>query len=72
MVLIKHITFFLLLAGVFFVMPIQLFAQPVDPCTDPTDPCPIDSNLIVLVTAALAIAAKKAYDYKKAPQNIQF
>ena len=65
MKLIKRITFFGLLAGFLFLLPGQLFAQPIDPCTDPADPCPIDNNIIVLITAALAVAAKKAYDYKK-------
>ena len=65
MKLIKRIIFFGLLAGFLFLIPGQIFAQPIDPCTDPADPCPIDNNIIVLITAALAVAAKKAYDYKK-------
>ena len=65
MKLIKRITFLGFLAGFLFLMPCQLFAQPIDPCTDPVDGCPIDNNIIVLITAALAVAAKKAYNYKK-------
>ena len=65
MKLIKRITFLGFLAGFLFLIPGQLFAQPIDPCTDPVDGCPIDNNIIVLITAALAVAAKKAYDYKK-------
>ncbi len=65
MKLFKRITFLGFLAGFLFLMPDQLFAQPIDPCTDPADPCPIDNNIIVLITAALAVAAKKTYDYKK-------
>ena len=53
------------LAVVFLLIPHILFAQPIDPCTDPADPCPIDSNLIILIAVAVAIAAKKAYDFKK-------
>ena len=45
--------------------PYKIFAQLIDPCTDPQDPCPIDSNLIVLVVAAVAVAAKKSYDFKR-------
>ena len=63
--MIKRITFFGLLEGFLFLLPGQLFAQPIDPCTDPVDGCPIDNNIIVLITAALAVAAKKAYNYKK-------
>ena len=65
MKLIKRITFLGFLAVFLFLIPGQLFAQPIDPCTDPVDGCPIDNNIIVLITAALAVAAKKAYDYKK-------
>ena len=66
MKLIKRIIFFGLLAGFLFLLPGQLFAQPIDPCTDPLfNPCPIDNNIVVLITVALAVAAKKAYDYKK-------
>ena len=65
MKLFKRITFLGFLAGFLLLIPGQLFAQPIDPCTDPVDGCPIDNNIIVLITAALAVAAKKAYDYKK-------
>jgi hypothetical protein len=45
--------------------PFLLSAQPIDPCTDPDDPCPIDSGVVLLVVAVVAIAAKKTYDFKK-------
>ena len=64
MKLIKQITLGFLVV-VFLLIPHILLAQPIDPCTDPQDPCPIDSNLIVLFVAAVLIAAKKAYDFKK-------
>ena len=64
MKLIKQITL-VFLAVLFLLIPHILFAQPIDPCTDPADPCPIDSNLIFLFVAAVLIAAKKAYDFKK-------
>ena len=48
-----------------FSLPFKVAAQgPTDPCTDPADPCPIDSNLVVLVVAAVIIAAKKTYSFK--------
>ena len=59
----------LLLACV-FLLPIVVVAQPIDPCTDPADPCPIDSNVVLLVVAAIGVAAKKAYDLKKMPSAI--
>ena len=59
-----------LLMACFFLLPIAVVAQPIDPCTDPDLPCPIDSNLIVLMFAAVAIAGKKAYDYKKITRHI--
>lgn len=40
-------------------------AEPEDPCTDPADPCPIDSNVILLIGAAIVVAGKKSYDYRK-------
>ena len=61
----KRAAYFIVLAGLIIFLPIHLMAQPPDPCTDPLDPCPIDSNLVVLIAVALAIAAKKAYDFKK-------
>lgn len=60
-----HTVVSFLLMVCLFLIPFSVLAQPIDPCTDPADPCPIDSNLIVLMFAAVAIAAKKAYDYKK-------
>ena len=68
--IIKRIILIPFLALVIMAAPYSAFAQPVDPCTDPADPCPIDSNLIVLVFAAVAIAAKKAYDYKTNTRSI--
>ena len=64
MKLIKQITL-KFLAVVFLLIPYILCAEPINPCTDPADPCPIDSNLIILIAVAVAIAAKKAYDFKK-------
>jgi hypothetical protein len=51
----------------FLVVPSLLIAQPPpDPCPDPQLPdCPIDSGLVLLIAAAVLIALKKAFDYKK-------
>ena len=59
----KAFPFLIVLA--LFIIPTGVIAQPIDPCTDPDDPCPIDSNVIVLIAAAVGAAGKKAYDYKK-------
>ena len=48
----------------------SIMAQnPIDECTyvgpDPLLQCPIDNGVLFLIAAALAIAFKKAYDYKQ-------
>ena len=63
--IIKRLFITSLIAVIVTSAPQNVLAQPVDPCTDPADPCPIDSNLIVLFAAAIAVAAKKTYDYKR-------
>lgn len=65
---LKRFTLIGFLTIIILSAPNSLFAQfsePVDPCTDPADPCPIDSNLIVLFAAAVVVAAKKTYDFKR-------
>ncbi len=56
------------LAMVMAILPGVLQGQPPpDPCPDPSAPdCPIDSGVLLLIVGAVAIAAKKTYDYKKA------
>lgn len=63
--IIKRIAIVIVFVAFVVASPYKIFAQPVDPCTDPVDPCPIDSNIVVLVIAALVIAAKKTYDSKR-------
>jgi hypothetical protein len=55
------------------ILPGVLQGQPPpDPCPDPNDPdCPIDSGVILLITGAVVIAAKKTYDYKKANNTVR-
>ena len=62
---IKRFTIIIFLMIMIIATPYQIFAQLIDPCTDPQDPCPIDSNIIVLVVVAVAVAAKKSYDFKR-------
>ncbi len=55
------------------MVPFTSMAGLPDPCPDPAYPdCPIDSNLVVLMVAAAAVAAKKAYDYKKKTSTATF
>lgn len=61
----KKIIDFNIIFIIFFCSPLVTFSQGPDPCTDPVDPCPIDSNVYFLIVGAIAIAAKKTYDYKK-------
>ena len=61
----KRSILIVLLVFIIFSIPLFTHAQPPDPCTDPLDPCPIDSNVYFLIAVAVAIAAKKTYDYKK-------
>jgi hypothetical protein len=65
----KSIVFGFLVMVMAFI-PSVLQAQidpPPDPCPDPGDPdCPIDSGVVLLMAGAVAIAAKKTYDYKRA------
>ena len=61
---LKHIIFVLILSVA--LLPLKSLAQgQADPCTAPEDPCPIDANLYFLFAAAVIVAAKKTYDYKK-------
>lgn len=63
----------LIMFAVTFILPATSLAQdpdPEDPCTIPLAACPIDSNLYFLFAAAIIIAAKKTYDYKKRQVNI--
>ena len=61
----KFIGFNIVLIFLLFFSPTVTFSQVIDPCTAPEDPCPIDSNVYFLIVGAIAVAAKKAYDYKK-------
>jgi hypothetical protein len=51
---------------IFFLgmLPISSIAQ-ITPDCNPDEPCPIDSNVYFLLAAAIFVAAKKTYDYKK-------
>ena len=60
---LKHIIFVLILSVA--LLPLKSLAQQADPCTAPEDPCPIDANLYFLFAAAVIVAAKKTYDFKK-------
>lgn len=60
---------FKLIALLLFLAPLTITAQPPDPCTDPLDPCPIDTGVYFLIAGAIAIAAKKTYDYNRKPFN---
>ena len=67
MKILKKALFSFSLAFILYLVPLGLIAQPIDPCEDPDlPPCeiPIDSNLIVLIAAAVGFAGKKAYEYK--------
>ncbi len=65
MKIFKHSFFSLAFIFLFIAMPFLASAQLIDPCTDPDDPCPIDSGVVLLVVAVIAIAAKKTFDYRK-------
>lgn len=62
-----------LMMAFLFLVPSSIFAQPLDPCRDPDlPPCeiPIDSNLIVLMAAAVGLAGKKAYECKRVSKSL--
>ena len=60
--IIAYIAFLLFL---FLCNPMLGLAQPLNPCPDPKlGDCPIDSNLYLLVVAAIFFAARKAYYIK--------
>jgi len=62
----KIISFIVVFVFLLFCDPLNTLAQPADPCPDPSlGDCPIDSNVYFLIAAAVVIAAKKTYDYKK-------
>lgn len=60
-----------------FILPSALFAQACvggqDPGCSPDDdcPCPIDNGVLMLIGVVVALAAKKAYDFRK-KANMQF
>ncbi len=67
----KHTFSLFFLMVVFAIIPAISFAQdPDDPCTAPEDRCPIDSGVVLLMAAVVAIAAKKTYDYRNALQSM--
>lgn len=65
---IKNKTYLFIIVALLTISPILTMAQavPGSPCDDPEfQPCPIDTGVVLLVVAVIAIAAKKAYEYKK-------
>ena len=63
--------YIIVMFAVTFILPATSLAQePEDPCPIPLEACPIDTNLYFLFAAAIIIAAKKTYDYKKRQVNI--
>ncbi len=60
--IISYIAFLLFL---FLSNPMLGVAQPLNPCPDPKlGDCPIDSNVFLLVVAAIFFAAIKAFYFK--------
>ncbi len=61
----KIIAYIVFLLFLFLSNPMLGVAQPLNPCPDPKlGDCPIDSNLYLLVVAAIFFAAIKAFYIK--------